>query len=254
MTKLLIAIVANNLILCPLALSSKPEREHEKLKGVVKSIRIDVAKLSRNSGQLREGRKHQDREILYDRQGNKVKETIFAESPKITRITYRYAVDGNRTDSVIVEDPAYALPKNIPGTLRPGDEMSLELISHNFKCDAEGNRIEEKISRTGREGTGRVFLGMNRYTYDTRGNRTAIHQFMGDLLVHGFRFTNDENGNVLRMVEYSKEHDPIKTETYSYEFDAVGNWIKRLTFWERRNGDPPKLEPQEVNYRSITYY
>lgn len=252
----LIAVTVMSLISCPAVVSNKTEREHERLIGAVKTINVETAKLSRKSGKLREGRYNQERTIDYDRQGNKSKETIYTNSPTITHITYRYDADGNRTDSVIIENYQGPGSRNVLGTYREGDDRATEITSHVFKYDADGNRLEEKISSVTKVtrllGTG--ILELNRHVYDAKGNRIATSYFSDGMPMYKWEFTNDDKGNVVRMTKHSRDGYALVTEAYTYEFDATGNWTKRFTFKEKKKSAEPELEPREVTYRTITYH
>jgi hypothetical protein len=55
------------------------------------------------------------------------------------------------------------------------------------------------------------------------------------------------------MTKYTRDNYPLVTELYVYEFDAIGNWIKRYSFKEK---SAPELErePLQVTYRTIDYF
>lgn len=246
------ALIAFTALLLTLqAVPCKTEREHEKLIGTVKSVTIETAKLSRSSGKLKEGRRHQDRTVLYDRQGNKTKETIYTDSPTITFISYRYDAQCNRSDSVLVENETGSRITRQGG--RTGDDISTEVTAHVFACDGDGNRIEEKITRIGRALIGGGLVQINRHSYDAKRNRIATTSFSDGIVTYRWTFTNDESGNPVRLTKYTRDDYALVTESYVYEFDAVGNWIKRYSFKEK---DPTELErePLQVTYRTIDYF
>ena len=247
-------IVLAALLLTLQSTPGKTEREHDRLRGAVKSVTVHTAKLTKDSGKLKEGRRHQDRTVLYDQQGNKTKETIYTASPTITYINYRYDASGTRTDSVIVENPEGSGLKTTWPSGRSGDDRSTEVTVHVFAYAADGNRIEEKITRMGLALIGRALVEMYRHSYDNKGNRISTTFLSNDALIYTWTFTNDENGNVERMTKYSRDKYPLVTESYVYEFDAVGNWIKRFSFKEKGPGERLRSEPLQVMYRTIDYF
>jgi len=246
------ALIAFTAILLTLqAVPCKTEREHEKLIGTVKGLTIDTAKLTRNSGKLKEGRRDQDRTVVYDRQGNKTKETIYTDSPTITFISCRYDAQGNRTDSVVVDNETGSRITRQGG--RTGDDRSTSVTAHIFACDADGSRIEEKVTRIGRALIGGGLVQINRHSYDAKRNRISTTSLSDGIVTYRWTFTNDKSGNPVKMTKYTRDNYPLVTESYVYEFDAVGNWIKRYSFKEKGSTELER-EPLQVTYRKIDYF
>ena len=65
---------------------------------------------------------------------------------------------------------------------------------------------------------------------------------------------NDDKGNLTELVVRSGDGSVLRKETYSYEFDKLGNWTKMTTFVWRRDGATAAAKPVAVNYRTINYY
>jgi hypothetical protein len=64
--------------------------------------------------------------------------------------------------------------------------------------------------------------------------------------------TYDEKGNKTEEDFYNP--DLRRKETYAYEGDSTGNWIRRTTStWVTKFGKS-YFEPSLVTYRTITYY
>ena len=88
----------------------KSDAAQEGLRGKVKSIRYETAKLNNKSGLWTEGKRKLHRVIAYDETGNKLKETFLADTKGVadfdrranTLITYRYDAKGNRSESVVL--------------------------------------------------------------------------------------------------------------------------------------------------------
>nr|MBA3768735.1 energy transducer TonB [Acidobacteriota bacterium] len=64
----------------------------------------------------------------------------------------------------------------------------------------------------------------------------------------------DERGNISEMTLHAPDGSLIGKETYTYEFDLVGNWTKMTTSVAVIEGGKVNFEPTEVTYRTITYY
>jgi hypothetical protein len=69
-------------------------------------------------------------------------------------------------------------------------------------------------------------------------------------------YTYDSNGLVARSDEYDGKGVLHRTWTYSYQYDAHGNWIHQVL--SMQDAKPPdgntRVVPREVYYREISYY
>jgi hypothetical protein len=106
------------------------------------------------------------------------------------------------------------------------------------KFDNEGNKIESVHYDN---------LGIKEYTetykYDEKG--LVIEETSDFLRTSKKKYTYDDNGNILKVKEYSIKEVLIGEETYEYKFDNKGNWIVRLFFI---NGKPNFIEEREITY------
>jgi protein TonB len=93
-------------------------------------------------------------------------------------------------------------------------------------------------------------------SYDIRGNKSenAYYPVAGETLTGREVYKYDERGNISEMTLHGSDGSLISKETYTYEFDFVGNWIKMTTSVAVIEGGRLSFEPTEVTYRTITYY
>jgi hypothetical protein len=56
------------------------------------------------------------------------------------------------------------------------------------------------------------------------------------------------------MTLHNDDGTLLAKEVYTYEFDAVGNWVKMTTSVAVMEGGKVSFEPSEVTYRSISYF
>jgi hypothetical protein len=56
------------------------------------------------------------------------------------------------------------------------------------------------------------------------------------------------------MTLHNDDGSLLAKEVYTYEFDAVGNWVKMTTSVAMIEGGKVTFEPSEVTYRSISYF
>ncbi|HEX8556954.1 MAG TPA: energy transducer TonB [Pyrinomonadaceae bacterium] len=93
-------------------------------------------------------------------------------------------------------------------------------------------------------------------TYDQKGNRVDNAYFLaaGGSLTGKEVYKYDERGNIVEMTLHNDDGSLLAKEVYTYEFDAVGNWVKMTTSVAMMEGGKVTFEPSEVTYRSISYF
>jgi protein TonB len=93
-------------------------------------------------------------------------------------------------------------------------------------------------------------------TYDNKGARVDSAYFLtaGGSLTGKEVYKYDERGNMVEMTLHDTDGSLLAKETYEYEFDAVGNWVKMTTAVAVVEGGKLTFEPTEVTYRTIAYF
>ena len=93
-------------------------------------------------------------------------------------------------------------------------------------------------------------------TYDQKGNRVDNAYFLaaGGSLTGKEVYKYDERGNIVEMTLHNDDGTLLAKEVYTYEFDAVGNWVKMTTSVAMMEGGLVTFEPSEVTYRTISYF
>ena len=92
-------------------------------------------------------------------------------------------------------------------------------------------------------------------TYSIKGNRIENTSYPGpDPLVGKEEYKYDAQGNITEMTLRDERGAIVSRESYSYEFDSVGNWTKMTTSLVLFENGQIKREPIESTYRTITYY
>lgn len=93
-------------------------------------------------------------------------------------------------------------------------------------------------------------------TYDQKGTRIDNAYFLaaGGSLTGKEVYKYDERGNIVEMTLHNDDGTLLAKEVYTYEFDAVGNWIKMTTSVAVMEGGKVSFEPSEVTYRMISYF
>ena len=93
-------------------------------------------------------------------------------------------------------------------------------------------------------------------TYDQKGNRVDNAYFLeaGGTLTGKEVYKYDDKGNIIEMTLHNDDGSLLAKEVYTYEFDAVGNWVKMTTSVAIIEGGKVTFEPSEVTYRTISYF
>lgn len=97
---------------------------------------------------------------------------------------------------------------------------------------------------------------METASYDIKGTKleNAYYPVAGETLTGREVYKYDERGNISEMTLHAPDGSLISKETYTYEFDQVGNWTKMTTSVAVIEGGKVNFEPTEITYRTITYY
>src|SRR3982751_1814916 len=93
-------------------------------------------------------------------------------------------------------------------------------------------------------------------TYDQKGTRVDNAYFLeaGGTLTGKEVYKYDDKGNIVEMTLHNEDGSLLAKEVYTYEFDAVGNWVKMTTSVAIIEGGKITFEPSEVTYRTISYF
>jgi ketosteroid isomerase-like protein len=93
-------------------------------------------------------------------------------------------------------------------------------------------------------------------TYDRQGQRIENAYYLVNInsQVGEEEYARDEKGNLREMTLRGKNGEILRKEVYTYEYDAIGNWVKMVTATLLYEEGKVTQQPTEVAYRNITYY
>jgi len=237
-----LAIIALLASLSVAVAGTKSEREHQCLFGNVKQIIVSESTCSNKSGKWVEGKRAYDRTVNYDVKGNLIKEVRYDGTVRAPSETnYHYDSKGNRTDSVYLNNSKSQL---------------FRFVRRLFKCDANHNRIEELVYSREADGPieGEILTERYLHSYDNNGNRATTEYYHYGVFTYKSICDYDTKGTLAEQSFYSKSGKLQMKELYSYEFDTVGNWIKRVTKNQRIEHSKVYTESMKVTYQTISYY
>jgi hypothetical protein len=93
--------------------------------------------------------------------------------------------------------------------------------------------------------------------YDLKGAKILNQYFPSERNPRqpGARPTSyDDKGNISEMTLMGTDGSLISKETYNYDYDSLGNWVKMTSSVAVVENGRISFEPSEVTYRTIFYY
>jgi YD repeat-containing protein len=182
----------------------------------------------------RDGEKYPSRLYAYDAAGNRMAEAAYHICGTFDFL-HVYTHD---TQRLLREDLVYQ-----------GRSLLRQVNSH----DDQGRIIKTLSYRNG------TLQSATHFTYDQNGRLTERRVYMPDgSLTSTAAYQYDDRGNRTSEEFTHSTHASLNSkEVSAYEYDSIGNWIKRTT---RRlvipldDGGAPLSEPIEVTERTITYH
>jgi len=206
----------------------KSDLDHAGLLGKVKTVKLEEAKLTNKSGKPVEGKRVQLETQNYGENGMLVK-AVRIDAGMRGEYFYSYDAKGSRLELI-------------------RSSVSSSHVKTEFKYDANGNRIEEV--QTADEG----LVGKTVNVYDAKGRciERRLYNKQGLFARRTYKYAADANPT--EEAEYDPKGALVGKQTYSYELDTTGNWIKRITSTQGMSNGKPVTEPADATYRTITYY
>jgi len=92
--------------------------------------------------------------------------------------------------------------------------------------------------------------------YDLKGAKIQNQYFpvSGSTPTGRETYKYDDKGNISEMTLMGTDGSLISKETYNYDYDSLGNWVKMTSSVAVVENGRISFEPSEVTYRTIFYY
>jgi YD repeat-containing protein len=250
--------------------------------GPVKSVRLEVAKLTpdgdsvvegprilsgadeaNEDGSLKISRRYRPDGIVNFKQvtshlpdGRAKESLVYLDEEKLaTRMLYHYDSGGNR-----IEMFHYSADGTIDSTAIKYLDGSLSLIEGET-IDKSGNLREHEVSTRTVSGLseqtrslykdGRMSGKVVMVILSARQNEQRSYDAEG-VLKSKILTTVDQKGEWVERATYDAEGKLREKVNYEMEYDTRGNWIKQVV--SKWNPQTEKSEMTQVYYRAITYY
>jgi hypothetical protein len=229
------------------------DRETEGLKGPVKVVALERASLEAQGGRVAEGRRLMSDRLTFDAGG------VLAEREEysIAGVLLRKIVYGTRGGDRVgervqraraVDGYLVVAPPAGSGRAR-GDDTRRVPESYKYKYDEQGRIREWVVEQRG-------VVNM-RIVYNFEGDRREVVSYLGGKsLFSRLVETLDARGNVVEATDFDVQTGAVNAKfSYgAYEYDAHGNWVKRVVSKQTGEGAQARYEPAQAEYRTITYF
>jgi hypothetical protein len=232
----------------PVAPRASSDAKDDGLHGRVKTVLTESQDLSGTWSV--QTRKRSSLENFND-QGNLTRRDAYDYKGNLFDITVYGYIDGNRVSNFNIIRHEYDPPPMIsttPGAAaKKSDPRYVYRI--DFKYDDKKRLIEEIMFHN----NGDLWL---RYVYKYTGNQRERLVYSSDgSLNQRYISILDDKGNELEQTIFEARDGTIRVKhSYAYEFDSIGNWTKRTASKLVIKDGSSQQEPQNIYYRTITYY
>ncbi|MDO8587421.1 MAG: hypothetical protein Q7T82_10305 [Armatimonadota bacterium] len=222
--------------------------------------KINVQRSYGRDGKLNEKTVHRS-----DDRGNSVETRCYWPNGSLQcRYLYRYDGDGRRTGMTTYLSDGSVYQRQATRYEARGAERT-------STYGADGKLVSESVSKPLAQGNGyeAVFRDANGKLkerdicrFDAHWNRIEFVSRKPDgSLMSKRTWANDAKGNVLvhtdwndGSIKWNRDGSARLKETKEYTFDATGNWTRRMTYRQVTINGKSKMQPYEVDYRTIAYY
>lgn len=267
---------------------TKTPRDNERLIGPVRTMLIERATVSNVAGQLKESERSFFFSETFDEKGNLTDQrSLDGEEKQEQKHRWGHTYDdkGRETQTLFYDGEGRLTNTGVivydnKGRRAENTQVNPDgSINHiqAFFYDDKGNKIRD--SHRNADGTARnnifrsyddrgrileeifydgkgVMNHRNVMTYDDHGEKASwtLHKPDGTFVLM-FKRTQvyDAKGRVTAVTYYQSDNSITSKDSYSYEDDSHGNWIKRTTSHEVFEKNQVRVE-SDIVFRTLTYF
>jgi hypothetical protein len=223
------------------------EKELYGLKGSVKTIVIEEAEIVLEAGKYVEKNRKKWKTETYDLKGNLIKEDPIPP----TEARPLVCVNGKCN----TEEPQRKYRYNEQGKII--EELSVLMdgtitSKREFDYDSRGKLLEWRFYY--QDETDKLYLA-GKWVYTRNGNESKSIYYEGCCTIKRWQIAIfDKYKNLIEFSHYRADGSMTSKSAYAYEYEAKGNWTKRImSVWVTKDGKS-FFEPVEAQYRTFIYY
>jgi len=252
------------------------DRERDGLRGRVKTVKTELAKISTNPHYV-EGMRTLLMEVTYARNGMRLQQSCYWADKSFTssRVTLvdgtgqRLDIASHYKDGTVDSK----LVRRFDGRGRQTEELLFDTdgsIGHRvtfhvgeiqggvgsvtspkwvYTHDPRGRKLTKRLY----DEADQTVLLESTYTYDDTGRLSDVASYReGEVLLGRWTYGYDAQDRRAEVTFSGSEGQPVATWRYRYEGDRNGNWTRRMA--ERLVNQTGDWKPAETVYREITYW
>lgn len=229
--------------------AQKTDRDYDELTGPVKVVRTEVEDLRDKTGNPKDNSRQLEKIVTYDRDGRMMEEVElihFTDACVRSRRLFSYDAQDNRTEAVYW-GAGVVMANRENTTQKPATPL---LFKQSFKYDRAGRRTEVQDYNTAGKPQSKLL-----YKYDDKGRVKEKINVYGDGEHSPCAFKTNDQG--LPSEEVCNSGRPMGNNhrtTYAYEYDAKGNWIKKVATTTGYPFNGKEHVSKRIIYRQIKYY
>lgn len=256
--------------------------EEDGLKGKVRDMTIERAELVQKAGTLFEAKRKPVETMSFTAEGAKIEEAHYsANGALLWTFVHAYGSDGRRrtTESRLANGTvsetlvfAYSNDKRTEsdtlgpdGSLREKSSYAYDENGNTAEIDevaADGTSVGKWTYHYDTRGHVREWAAYNpdgsifeesTYTYDSEGRLKVTAQYRADNSLEK-RVAYDSKGNEIEAEKDAADGTVLWKRIYEYEFDSVGNWIKKTTKELTGSSGNSDFAAVEIEFRTVQYY
>ncbi len=264
--------------------STPTERETDGLIGPVRCVRTDnVVRRSRLKGSI-DSKRIPAEAVTYDRNGNRLDWSHFDDEGRLVRrYVYRHDDAGRRVESAVsggegelLETCTYeydddgmlvldtitdARRKHVPYVHERARDEKRTIATRSRGDGTPGRRESVAYDRHGRAVEMSVYASDGKldhrwhYGYDREGRRTSEISYYADGSFRSKEICKyNDRGNEYKLAVYRPDGSLSAKWAYTYSYDDVGNWTRRVMHLKSRGLGSTPYRPVGIIYRSIEYF
>lgn len=231
----------------PVAARDGSDAADDSLRGTVKTVFQEQEDLSGTwsvQGRIR------NRMDYYNERGNLTKQADYDYKGNLGGIVVYGYIDGARVSKSKSIEREYNPPPIViaapPGAVQTKSDSRYS-TKFTYRYDDKKRLIERNWIMSNGETSSRDV-----YKYSGNQREWLTYSREGSLSSRQVSIVDDK-GNDVEETSFEPSDGSVQNKySYTYEFDAKGNWIKCVTSkWVKKDG---KFVPSYVTYRTITYY
>lgn len=226
------------------------DRKHLGLRGNVKSVFQEAIEFDLVDGRWVEKPRVTVERTIFDATGNHARVEYYDDDGKLST-TYLYSFVGKVQVARVTDAPdstALIRVEPLPKGRRIDSRYTYKFI-HQY--DPQGRRTQTAVYLS----SGRLWL---RHSFKFGPNRKTRLSYLDGKLNQKLEFNLDERGNELSVIEQAAYVVADKTVYRYEEFDAQGNWTRRIVYRGVKEFDDSAIitraHPWRIEYRAVTYH